>query len=191
MAAAGAAAHQEAPFLSEAPPPLAKRAIFPIIKLAPDFTLTSQTGHPVHLTDLRSKVVLLDFFYASCPDACPLISAKLGALQRRLKDLGVLGKKVVLLSVSFDSLRDTPEALRGYAKAARALEGGWFFLRGDSAEVGRLLQQYDVWVKSYPDGSFDHSMRVYLIDRRGRIREIYNYDFMTVEQVILDVQSLL
>lgn len=190
MAAALAAAHQEAPSPPRAQSPLAKRAFLPIIKLAPDFALTSHTGHPVLLAGLRGKVVLLDFFYASCPDVCPLMSAKLGALQRRLKHLGVLGKEVVLLSASFDSVRDTTEALRDYAKGMRALPGGWFFLRGDSAEVSRLLQQYDVWVKPYSDGSFDHSMRIYLIDRQGRIREIYNYNFFTVEQVVLDIQSL-
>lgn len=190
MAAAVAAAHQEATFPSGAQPPLAKRAFLPIIKLAPDFALTSHTGHPVSLADLRGKVVMLDFFYASCPDVCLLVSAKLAVLQRRLKNLGVLGKEVVLLSASFDSLRDTPEVLREYARGMRALPGGWFFLRGDSAAVSRLLQQYDVWIKPYPDGSFDHSMRIYLIDRQGRIREIYNYNFFTVEQVLLDIQSL-
>ncbi|MGH7410939.1 MAG: SCO family protein, partial [Candidatus Methylomirabilis sp.] len=89
-AAASSPAHQEPPSLRRPSPPVAKGAFLPVIKLAPDFTLTSQTGHPVRLADLRGKVVLLDFFYASCPDICPLITGKMAALQRRLNTQGVL-----------------------------------------------------------------------------------------------------
>ncbi len=191
MAAASTAAHQAAPLPSAVSAPLARRAFLPVIRLAPDFTLTSHAGQPVRLADLRGKVVLLDFFYASCPDFCPVTSARLATLQRRLKSQGLLGKEVVLLSASFDSLRDMPEALRDYAKSVRALPKGWLFLRGDPAEVTHLLREYDVWVRPHPNGSFDHSMRIYLIDRQGRIREIYSYTFFTVEQVLLDIQSLL
>lgn len=191
LAASGAAADQGAPSLRSATPPLAKTAFLPVIKLAPDFTLMSQSGQPVHLSDLRGKVVLLDFFYASCPDICPLITAKMAKLRRRLSHQGMLGKQVVLLSASFDPGKDTPEALRRYAKGVAAEPGSWFFLRGNDSEVIHVLRDYDVWVKRYPDGSFDHSMRLYLIDRQGRIREIYNYNFFTIEQALLDIQSLL
>ncbi|MGH7428363.1 MAG: SCO family protein, partial [Candidatus Methylomirabilaceae bacterium] len=122
---------------------------------------------------------------------CPVIAGKMGTLQRRLKQQGVLGRDVVLLSASFDPEKDTLDVLRRYAKTARAEPGGWFFLRGDDADVSRLVQDYDVWVKRSPDGSFDHSMRIYLIDREGRIREIYNYTFFSVEQVLLDIRSIL
>jgi len=191
MAAASTAAHQEAPSLRRPSPPVAKGALLPVIKLAPDFTLKSQTGHPVNLADLRGKVVLLDFFYASCPDICPLITSKMAALQRRLNRQGVLGRKVVLLSASLDPVKDTVDAVRHYAKGVRALPGGWFFLRGDESEVTRLLREYDVWVRPAPNGSFDHSIRIYLIDQQGHIREIYSDNFLSVAQVLLDIQSLL
>lgn len=190
-AAASSPAHQEAPSLRHPPLPAAKGAFLPVIKLAPDFTLTSQTGHPVRLADLRGKVVLLDFFYVSCPDFCPLITGKMATLQRRLNTQGLLGRKVVLLSASLDPVKDTVEVLRRYAMAVQTVPGGWFFLRGNESEVTRLLLEYDVWVRPSPNGSFDHSMRIYLIDRQGHIREIYSYNFFSVEQVLLDIQSLL
>jgi len=191
MAVASATAHQQAPVGMGTPPPLPSTGVLPVIKIAPNFALQTQAGQPMQLSDLRGKVVLLDFFYASCPDFCPVVTAKIGTLQRRLKQQGVLGRDVVLLSASFDPERDTPDALRRYAKTARAEPGGWFFLRGADAEVSRLVRDYDVWVKQSPDGSFDHSMRIYLIDREARIREIYNYTFFSVEQALLDIRSLL
>ncbi|MBZ0300858.1 MAG: SCO family protein, partial [Anaerolineae bacterium] len=36
-----------------------------------DFTLTSQTGEPVSLSDFRGKTVLMFFGYTHCPDVCP------------------------------------------------------------------------------------------------------------------------
>jgi len=191
LAVASATAHQQAPSDTTTPAPPAGSGFLPVIKLAPNFALQTQAGRPMQLSDLRGKVVLLDFFYASCPDFCPLIAGKMGTLQRRLKQQGILGREVVLLSASFDPDRDTLDALGRYAKTMRAEPGGWFFLRGADAEVSRLLRDYDVWVKPSPDGSFDHSMRIYLIDREGRIREIYNYTFFSVEQVLLDIRSLL
>jgi protein SCO1/2 len=186
-----ATAHQQPPPGTGTPAPLPSKGFLPVIKLAPNFALHTQEGRSMRLSDLRGKVVLLDFFYASCPDFCPAVTGKMATLQRRLKRQGLLGREVVLLSASFDPRRDTLDGLRRYASAMRADPGGWYFLRGGDAETGKLVQDYDVWVKPSPDGSFDHSMRIYLIDREGRIREIYNYTFFSVEQALLDIRSLL
>src|SRR5690348_9289547 len=44
---------------------------------APDFTLRDQDGQSVRMASLRGRVVALTFLYTKCPDACPLIAAKL------------------------------------------------------------------------------------------------------------------
>ena len=58
-----------------------KAGSFPGPIAAPDFTLTDQDGHPVQLSSLRGKVVLLDFIYTSCPGPCPLLSRKFSQFQ--------------------------------------------------------------------------------------------------------------
>jgi protein SCO1/2 len=186
-----ATAHRQPPSGTSTPAPPPSKGFLPVIKLAPNFALQTQAGERIQLSDLRGKVVLLDLFYTSCPDFCPAVTGKIATLQRRLKRQGMLGREVVLLSASFDPAKDTLEALRRYARTVRAEPGGWFFLRGNGTEIGRLVRDYDVWVKPSPDGSLEHSTRIYLIDREGRIREIYNYTFFSVEQVLLDIRSLL
>lgn len=52
---------------------------------APDFALVDQEGKPFHLRSLRGKVVLVTFTYTTCPDACPLLTAKMAGMQRTLK----------------------------------------------------------------------------------------------------------
>src|SRR5262245_40470601 len=51
---------------------------------APEFALTAVDGARVSLGDLRGKVVAVTFIYASCADTCPLLTAKLVGVQKRL-----------------------------------------------------------------------------------------------------------
>ena len=51
---------------------------------APDFTLTTQDGGRLSLKDLQGNVVVVTFIFASCADTCPLLTAKLAGLARRL-----------------------------------------------------------------------------------------------------------
>src|SRR3990172_2327053 len=77
---------------------------------AADFTLPDQDGRAVTLQDLRGKAVVVDFIYTNCPpdEACPLLTAKLAPLPPRLPTAG-LAERVVILSITFDPDRDTPD----------------------------------------------------------------------------------
>jgi protein SCO1/2 len=77
-----------------------------------DFTLQSADG-PVALADLRGKVVLIYFGYASCPDVCPT-SLALAAQGLALLAPGEL-QRLRVLFVSLDPARDTPQKLKEYA----------------------------------------------------------------------------
>src|SRR4029450_3730358 len=56
----------------------------PQIGPAPEFTLTSTDGGRLSLVDLRGKVVAVTFIYATCTDTCPLLTAKMVGLHRRV-----------------------------------------------------------------------------------------------------------
>src|SRR5262245_63814707 len=74
---------------------------------APAFSLTAQDGRRLSLNELHGKVVVVTFIYTSCADACPLLTAKMAALQ---DDLGnEFGPKIFFLSITVDPERDTPE----------------------------------------------------------------------------------
>ena len=64
---------------------------------ATSFTLTNQLAQPVSLTDYRGKVVVLTFLYTSCPDICPVTTAKI----READDLlGDDAEEVAIVAVS-------------------------------------------------------------------------------------------
>src|SRR3989304_1571056 len=107
---------------------------------APDFTLINQDGAGVSLRQFRGRLVILTFIYTHCPDICPLTTAKLVRVQNELKKRGWFGKKVVLLSMTFDPKRDTPAVMKAYAAKFKVDHAGWHFLSGDPATAMKGLR---------------------------------------------------
>jgi protein SCO1 len=75
---------------------------------------------------LKDKLVLISFFYISCPTPLPALLTTF-KLQKLLGEQ--LGKEVILLSISVDPENDTPEAVAEYAKKYNP-QKGWLFLTG-------------------------------------------------------------
>ena len=69
---------------------------------------------------LKDRIVLISFFYTNCPTAAP-DNAKIAEIRGLLE--GKTGKEVLVVSISADSQRDTPEALKEYVKRHDAGKG--------------------------------------------------------------------
>jgi len=165
----------------------------PVLYEAPDFEVRdAATGAPVALRTLRGRVVVLSLFYTHCPDgnACPLATATLRSAERALAEKGLAGR-VTLLSVTFDEARDTPEVLRAHRDMVGA-GPGWILATPETAERrAALLAAYDQRIARAPDGSIVHPLRVYVIDRRGRVRQIYSQSWLRADVLMSDVETLL
>ena len=134
----------------------------------PDFRLTDQKGRPVALSDLRGKVVAINFIYTSCPlpNFCLRIANNFGVLQKRFK--AQLGRDLVLLTVTFDPVHDTPEVLARYASQWDADPATWHFLTGPANDVQRVCHLFGVDFFA-DDGLMNHSLRTAIIDRQGKL----------------------
>ncbi len=162
-----------------------------IIRPAPDFTLRDVRGREVRLSEFGGRVVLLSFIYASCPASCPLVTQRMALLRSRLREAGLFPSRVSLLSVTVDPERDTRPALASYARAFGADHDGWRFLWESPERLRPVLAAYDEWTRPLPGGEIDHPARLYLIDSRGRVREIYSLSFFHQRQAFMDIQALL
>jgi cytochrome oxidase Cu insertion factor (SCO1/SenC/PrrC family) len=165
----------------------------PVIRDAADFAVRdAATGDLVRLADLRGRAVVLSLFYTHCADgnACPLATATLRGAQREIADKD-LGDRVVLLSVTFDETRDTPEVLR--AERDRAGAGpSWIFATPETAARREaLLQGFDQRIARAPDGTIVHPLRVYLIDGAGRVRQIYSQSYLRSDVLVSDIETVL
>src|SRR5262249_39383615 len=128
----------------------------------PDFRLTDQKGRHLALSDLRGKFVAINFIYTSCPlpNFCLRIANSFGVLQKRFK--AELGRELVLLTMTFDPVHDTPEVLAEYAGRWDADPATWHFLTGPVSDVQRVCQQFGV--NFFPDeGLMNHSLHTAMI----------------------------
>jgi len=102
----------------------------------PDFTLVERSERRVTRNDLLGRVWVVNFFYATCPNTCPLQSAKMARLQQDFAD----EPDMRLVSISVDPKHDSPDVLRAYAQRFGAASERWLFLTGDKAAIYRLAQ---------------------------------------------------
>jgi protein SCO1/2 len=156
---------------------------------APDFTLTTVDGGRLSLSDLRGKVVAVTFIYATCVDTCPLLTAKMAGMQKRLGP--DFGSKVRFVSITVDPERDTPQVLAQYARNHGADPAGWAFLTGTPAEIREVGRRYGIFAKKTERGDVDHTFLTSIVDQRGILRVQYLGVRFDPDEFLRDVRSLL
>ena len=145
----------------------------PIDEPAPEFTLRNADGVDVDLTDLRGKVVVLHFIYASCPDVCPLHAERIAEVQAMMNQTP-MKEQVQFITITTDPANDTPEVLRDYAPAHGLDPVNWAFLTTmpDQPEdaTRRLAEAYGHRFDKTEDGYQVHGVVTHVIDKEGRWR---------------------
>jgi len=138
--------------------------------LGGDFALTDQDGKRFTLARLRGKVVLLYFGYTLCPEACPMMMAK---LVRVYQILGARAKDVEVVFVTIDPRRDTPSTLKGYLAFFRVPAIG---LTGTREQIDEVVHRYGAKYqisdsKSAAGPLVDHSTDLYVVDPGGALHD--------------------
>jgi protein SCO1 len=163
-----------------------------VIRPAPDFALITQTGQTLGLSDLEGKVLLVSFIFTTCNGSCPATTHRMSLVQQELKIHGLCkDNRVQLLSITLDPVRDTPEVLNGYMRLYEVDATDWNFLTGPADQIARTIKAWGMWARPAANGQLDHPSRIFLVDGRGRIREIYNLSFLKPAWVVQDVELLL
>ena len=183
----------------EAPAPGTYR--LPPIMPAADGRVLREDATPAHLFDLMGdRLVLLSFVYTRCTDVngCPLAKAVFHLVRARLKERPDLAGATRLVSLSFDPDNDTPEAMRAYRPKVEDDRVEWRFLTTrDRADLQPILNGYGQYtLREYDEhgaytGEFAHLLRVFLIDRERRVRNIYSTGFLHPDILVNDLETLL
>ena len=115
-----------------------------------DRTLVDQDGREVSFVSdvIGDRIVVMDFVYTSCTTVCPVLSALFGQVQGKLGDH--LGDDVVLVSVSIDPTRDTPQRLKAYAARYQA-QPGWIWLTGGKRTMDEVLDGLGAYSPNFED----------------------------------------
>ena len=141
---------------AEAPAPASVKVVLS------DAPLLDQGGRRVRLAQdvIGERIAVVNFIYTSCTTVCPVSSATFAQLQKRLG--AALGREVVLVSITVDPLRDTPQRLREYGARYRAAEG-WTWLTGAKPDVDGALKGFGAYTPNFED----HPATVLVGDARG------------------------
>jgi protein SCO1 len=198
LVAAPALAHhvELLPPLEFVPPPPGSYELQRIMP-APEGRVLGIDGKAARLSKyLQDRITLLGFIYTTCadPDGCPLAYRVFDALKEAIADTPRLHGQVRFVTLSFDPARDTPEVMRRYA-GSRVVENDaglrWYFLTTRTArELFPLVEGFGQHV-TRSGRELSHVLKVFLIDRRGDIREIYSSNFLHPQSVLNDIETLL
>jgi len=153
-----------------------------------DFKLVDQDGKPFQFTAARGKLILVTFVFTTCPDVCPLLSAKFAAVQRTLDERKFRDYR--LLTITTDPERDSPAALKDYAGNFKADFSRWSFLTGSRAELAKVWKIFRVNVTKTRSGDVNHTSLTTLIDRQGKRRVDYYGDKWQDKEVLKDIEWL-
>ncbi|MGQ0663508.1 MAG: SCO family protein [Pseudomonadota bacterium] len=172
----------------------------PPIGLAADGEVIDARGGRHRLRSLfEDKFVVLSFIYTRCADACPLATAVLSDVVAASRRDEALRANLKVISLSFDPEHDRPQIMAEYARAMAAPgPPDWLFLTTASQSAVRpILSGYGQSLTKVPraedPGGFDfiHLLRVYLIDRGQRIRNVYSAAFLDPRLILADLRTLL
>jgi protein SCO1/2 len=146
--------------------------VFPIDygSALPHTSLVDQNGRLVDLaTDFKGKALAVAFIFTRCPDKdeCPLVSAKFGALQKRLDPA-----HFHLIEISLDPAYDSPKVLHDYARQFGANAEGWSILTGQPHEIQHLLDRFGISSLRTNDENVIHNEKVFLTAPDGKIADI-------------------
>jgi len=149
---------------------------------------------------LQGRISLLSFMYTYCRDpvGCPLAySVMIQTRDALLRDAALAGQ-VQLVSLSFDPTNDTPEQMaiygRGQVDPRRAR---WLFLT--TASVAKLMPllnglgqdvSIEVDARGRPTRTLNHLLKLFLIDARLSVREIYSVATLDAAMLLNDLRTL-
>ena len=151
----------------------ALQAAGPLPRTSPAFEVRDQFGVTHNTREFGGKYVMLQFSYLSCGDVCPLVMGDFHRIHHALANR--MPDELLLLTVSFDPLRDSTERLDSMWNHHGQPEG-WYLMALTSALDDRIqadLRSLGVWIERRDDGTFNHSAQAFLLDPQGQVVQVF------------------
>ncbi len=141
-----------------------------------DHQFIDRLNRNVSLGDYAGKPVLISMIFTSCHHVCPMTTRHLDeAVAAAREALGADSFEV--LTIGFDSARDTPDAMRAFAREQNVDAERWHFLSASPETIDALSQELGFIYFPTPRG-YDHINQATLIDREGTVyAQVYGVNF--------------
>ncbi|OSY89564.1 electron transporter [Tenacibaculum holothuriorum] len=157
----------------------------------PDFSLTNQDGEKITRKTYEGKIYVADFFFVTCPGICPILEKNMSKLQDKFKE----DNDVLLLSHTVMPTKDSVPVLKQYAIDNEIDAKKWNLVTGDKKQIYNLARKAyfadEDFVKTQDEDAFVHTENFILIDKKGRIRGVYNGTLaLDTERLIRHIEIL-
>ncbi|MBU3024470.1 SCO family protein [Zobellia galactanivorans] len=155
-----------------------------------NFSLIDQNNTPITQENYKDKIYVADFFFTRCPNICPIMANHMKKLQKAFLN----DDDVMFLSMSVTPEIDSVSVLRKYANKHGAIDGKWHITTGDKKHIYELARKSYFAVINQGDGGlqdFIHTPNFILIDKKNRIRGVYNgTSDKDVSRLAIDIKTL-
>ena len=173
----------------------------PRLFAAPDGEVLGPDGRRLRLAQvLAGRLSVVSFVYSYCrdPEGCPLAWRTLDAVHAALLADPALARQAQLVSISFDPSHDTPEQMRllGGERIADKRVRWWFLTTASVPRLLPLLEGFgqDVSVeldaRGRPTRTLNHLLKVFVVDGRRGVREVYGVPTLAPQAVVNDLRTL-
>ncbi len=158
-------------------------------KLAPDFSISHETGNSFTLSERKGTIILLYFGYTFYPDVCPATAAIMSSVFTQLEPSP---DEIQFVMMSIDPERETPEAVDEYM---RRFHPDFIGLWSERDQLEKIQEDYDILAMREPSENpetylITHTARVFLIDQQGFLRAHYPFGSIP-EDFIMDLTYLI
>jgi protein SCO1/2 len=130
--------------------------------------LEASDGRTMRLAELRGRPLLITMFYAQCTSVCPLLTSRLQSVVDQL--IPADRARLTVVMVTFDSDRDSPQALAEFKKEHHIDQTNWIVARASRQDVRLLSAALGVRYRELPDHTYNHSALISLADADGVVQ---------------------
>lgn len=142
---------------------------------APAFSLTDVDGNIVSSSELEESVVVLNFIYTRCQEACPVHMNLIAEVQARVDAAGLNdGVEFITIATDSEDIAGTRNNMRAYGENFDLDPANWRFLYRSGNEPAdttrQIAQAYGLKFDDVADGVQAHGVVTHVIDQSGRMR---------------------
>jgi protein SCO1 len=170
-----------------------RKSHYPPISVIKPFSFTNQDGVVCTEKTVAGKVYVVDYFFTTCTNICPVIHTQMKRVYERFRN----EPRFLILSHTSDPRHDSPERLKRYADSMGVAVSKWIFLTGrkdslyNQARFSYMIDDPKNNLKN-PDEDFLHTQFFALVNKKGQVVKIYDgLKEKEVDKLIKDAEQLL
>lgn len=154
-----------------------------------NFVFTDQNGARFDVRAWFDKPMVVSFVFTNCPVVCPAITSSLSKIVKENRDR--LGRDFRILTISFDTAKDTPDVMLKFGQNFTDDFTNWKFITGSEGTVKSFADRLGIVYKPDDTGGFLHTVGVTVVEPGGIVSaQVFGPQY-SGEDILRPVESAL